>query len=304
MLPMRQRVPSALIVLACASAAMALAQQPTFNTNRQVTFVLRGGERHTGTLVYHNTADFNLIENGAEKAYPATDIALVDFGTGDPSADELRRLPRSDNPAELRSNMLVTKDGRFIHGKVYTIKTNAITIDAAQGGRQDVDLGNVSHLYMNTEAAKSVFAATLNAPPAPPAAAAPAPPPATAVNRPASGGAIGSVTVNANQAWTDTGITVKLGDRLAFSASGRISIRRESTERVGPDGSTTENRTGAPLPSIGVGGLIGRVGMGVPFAIGSHTDPIPMPGNGRLYLGVNDAGVSDNSGSFVVSIMR
>ena len=297
---MRQRLRSALVVPVClAAAAVAFAQQPTFNTNRQVTFVMRGGERHSGTLVYHNTADFNLIENGTEKAYRAADIALVDFGSGDPSQAELRQLPEGA-PTELRSNMLVTKDGRAIHCKVYTIKENAITIDSAAGGRRDVELGNVSHLYMNTEAARSVFAATLNAPAAvAPPPASPAAPTAPAV----PAGAIASVTVLASLAWTDAGITVKKGDRLTFSTTGQITIRLGG-ELLGPDGSPTENRAGAPMRSIGVGGLLGRVGTGVPFAIGSFAQPITMPINGRLYLGINDAGVSDNSGAFIVTIAR
>src|SRR5215471_3909034 len=184
------------VAIAVPSIVTAGAPQPTFNTNKQVTFVMRGGDRHTGTLVYHNTADFNLIENGSEKAYRASDIAMVDFGTGDPAAAELNKLP-TGQPTELRSHMIVLRDGRAIHGKVYTIKANAITIDT-QGGRRDVDLNNVSHLYMNPDAARQVFAAQLNAPPA---TATPAP--ALAAT---SGGAI---QVDASRPWTDTGVNVR-----------------------------------------------------------------------------------------------
>jgi hypothetical protein len=282
------------VALAAPSAYAASAQQPTFNTNRQVTFVLRGGERHSGTLVYHNTANFNLIENGQEKSYPASSIAMVDFGSGDPGAAELNQLP-TGTPSELHRNMLVTKDGNVIHGKVYTIKENAITIDNASGGRQDVDLGNVSHLYMNTQAARSVFASALNAAPAP--AAAPAG--TTGQTLPA-----GAIQVNASQPWTDTAITVRKGDRIAFSTTGQITIRQNSSDMIGPDGSATENRAGAPVQTVGVGGLIGRIGTGAPFAIGSNSQPITMPAAGRLYLGVNDSGVSDNSGAFVVTVVR
>ncbi len=311
-----------------AVAAMALvlpstyavsAQRPTFNTNRQVTFVLRGGERHSGTLVYHNTADFNLIENGQDKAYPASDIAMVDFGAGEPAAAELNQLP-AGTPTELQRNMLVLRDGSVIHGKVYTIKENAITIDNASGGRQDVDLGNVSRLYMNAAAARSVFASALGAAPtaAAAAAAAAAPagaaPPVGAPNRrtgqrqPAgtTGQTLpaGAIQVNANQPWTDAGISVNRGDRVAFSTTGQITIRQNSSAMIGPDGSATENRAGAPVQSIGVGGLIGRIGTGAPFAIGANSQPISMPAAGRLYLGVNDSGVGDNSGAFVVTIVR
>jgi hypothetical protein len=58
------------------------------------------------------------------------------------------------------------------------------------------------------------------------------------------------------------------------------------------------------VPSIGVGGLIGRVGTGAPFAIGSNSQLISMPTNGRLYLGINDKSTGDNSGTFTVTIVR
>ena len=49
-------------------------------------------------------------------------------------------------------------------------------------------------------------------------------------------------------------------------------------------------------------GLIGLVGKGEPFAIGESAQPVTMPVSGRLYLGVNDDHVPDNSGNFVVRI--
>jgi hypothetical protein len=53
-----------------------------------------------------------------------------------------------------------------------------------------------------------------------------------------------------------------------------------------------------------VGGLIGRVGVGTPFPIGSNTLPIVMPNDGRLTLGVNDNEVGDNSGYFTVAVSK
>ena len=53
-----------------------------------------------------------------------------------------------------------------------------------------------------------------------------------------------------------------------------------------------------------MGGLIGRVGTGAPFAIGSGSTPITMPAAGRLYLGVNDTNTSDNAGAFSVTVIR
>ena len=44
------------------------------------------------------------------------------------------------------------------------------------------------------------------------------------------------------------------------------------------------------------GALIGKVGNSAPFLIGSNTQPILMPANGRLMLGINDDGFGDNTG--------
>ena len=58
----------------------------------------------------------------------------------------------------------------------------------------------------------------------------------------------------------------------------------------------------ATIPSIPVGALIGRIGNGQPFVIGDTTNAIDMPVNGRLFLGINDDHVADNSGNFVVKV--
>ena len=288
---MRRVFQSALLTVVAATTMTAVAaQQPTFNTNKQVTFVMKSGDRHTGTLVYHNDNNFNLIENGAERRYPISDIAVVDFGAGDPAAAELNQLPTSANPSELQRHMLVLRDGSVIHGKLYTIKESALTIDPDGGGRRDVDLSNVSRLYVDGLGARQVFANVLNAQ-------------SQAVATSGQPVPAGAIQVDAARPWTDTGITVRRGDRVAFSTTGQIAIR-QGGELTGPDGFTNETRAGAPTQAIGVGALIGRVGTGAPFPIGSNTQPITMPANGRLYLGVNDAGTGDNSGAFVVTIVR
>ena len=52
------------------------------------------------------------------------------------------------------------------------------------------------------------------------------------------------------------------------------------------------------------GGLIGRVGTSAPFPIGSNSQPIVMPADGRLMLGVNDNEPGDNSGAFTVTVTK
>lgn len=292
---MRRVFHSALLLAMAAAGTLTVvsAQQPTFNTHKQATFVMKNGDRHTGTLVYHNDNNFNLIENGQEKPYPVADIAMVDFAGGDPAAAELSQLPTSANPPELRTHMLVLRDGRVVHGKLYTIKENALTIDPQGGGREDFDLSNVARLYVSAPASRQLYAGQLGAGQAV----------ATAGNTPASLPA-GAIQVDGSRAWTETGVTVKKGDRLSFSTTGQIGIRSGDTPKVSPDGSAADRDPAAPVPVMGVGGLIGRVGTGAPFPIGSSATLITMPANGRLYLGINDTGVSDNSGAYIVTIVR
>jgi hypothetical protein len=52
------------------------------------------------------------------------------------------------------------------------------------------------------------------------------------------------------------------------------------------------------------GSVIARVGNGAPFHIGGNTQPIVMPANGQLMLGVNDDHFPDNTGNFFVTVTR
>jgi hypothetical protein len=282
---------STLLLAATAmTVAVGAAQRPTFVTNQQVTLVMKNSERHAGTLVYHNDNNFNLLVNGQEQSYPIADVALVDMGAGDPPAAELNQLPTSNDPPELQRHMLVLRDGTLIHGKMYTIKQNAITFDTQEGQRRDFDLGNISRMYMTGTGARQVFASILSSPAATGTTGSVTPTPS------------GAIRVEGTQAWTDTGINVRRGQRIGFTTTGQVAFR--GNEMVGPDGSPTENRQGLPVGSLGVGALIGRVGNGAPFPIGSNAQLIAMPAAGRLYLGINDTGTGDNSGAFMVTIVR
>jgi hypothetical protein len=112
----------------------------------------------------------------------------------------------------------------------------------------------------------------------------------------------GQIVVQANQPWNDAGITVKKGDRVAFSTSGQVTFGAGQT--AGPDGNPALRQATYPVPEMPVGGLIGRVGTGKPFPIGSNAQPIVMPNDGRLMLGVNDNEPGDNSGAFAVTVTK
>jgi len=111
-----------------------------------------------------------------------------------------------------------------------------------------------------------------------------------------------TVSVPANQPWTDTGITVQRGERIQFNASGDIMVSAQASSGVG--GSPIRPGGRLPLQTAGVGALIARVGNGAPFLISNNTSPIPMPANGRLQIGINDDNHADNTGNFTVAISR
>jgi hypothetical protein len=158
-----------------------------------------------------------------------------------------------------------------------------------QGGdTQQYALEDVSRVYLNPQSARVAF--NYNATAA-----------GNAVGTSGSAPA-GSVLVQANQQWNDGGITVKKGDRVAFNTSGQISYGQGLT--AGPDGNGELRKATYPVAVMPVGGLIGRVGTGAPFPIGSNSAPIVMPNDGRLMLGVNDDEIGDNSGAFTVTVTK
>jgi hypothetical protein len=286
---MRRMIAAATIVLCLGAAGVAAAAE--------VTFVLNNGERHTGTLVYHSDTNIGLIMNGRERSFPARDVAVIIYNDGDPNARELAELPTSDNPPELERHTLVLRNGRVIRGKVYHWNPDSVMFDSL-AGRGTYNASDVARLYLSGPPARRVFADNN--------------PAQVAGNSGrygrrgagrAGGTAQASVRVEANQPWTDTGLVVQQGERIAFSTDGTITFGKDMT--AGPDGNKDlPARASYPVREMPVGGLIGRVGNGRPFAIGSTRTPIVMPAGGRLMLGTNDDALSDNSGAFDVQVYR
>lgn len=290
---MRRMVYSALFAAIAAATinVVAAAQQPA-NTNKQVTLVMKNGDRPTGTLVYHNDANFNLIQNGQDKAYRIDDVAVLDFAGGEPAAAELARLPASDNSSnDLERHMLVLRDGTVVHGRMYTISPTAITVNT-QSGHQNFDLNNVSRLYVNPGTSRQLYASILNA--------------ATAgTTGSTSGQAGGAIVVSSREGWTSTAITVRRGEILNFRTTGEIQLSSDTNDIASVAGSKTGRRPAAraPLPNQLAGGLLGRIGNSRPFGIGDQTSVV-MPAAGVLFLGINDDSLGDNTGKFRVEITR
>ena len=110
------------------------------------------------------------------------------------------------------------------------------------------------------------------------------------------------VSVEAARGWVDTGIDVRTGETLSIQASGTVSLSDNASDLADPAGSRMSRRAGAsPLPNEPAGALIARVGSGAPMAVGGRQS-VPVNGNGRLYLAVNDDHFADNRGAYSVLI--
>lgn len=111
------------------------------------------------------------------------------------------------------------------------------------------------------------------------------------------------VVVTASEQWNDTGIEVRSGQTIYFSAGGRV--RWGKNRQDGPAGeNNSPHNPGRPLPNRPGAALIGTVGAdsGDVFFIGDDSGPFRIRNSGRLYLGINDDVLTDNSGNFRVTI--
>ena len=110
------------------------------------------------------------------------------------------------------------------------------------------------------------------------------------------------IGVDAREPWTDTGVDLRAGQAIYFSASGEVRWgpgRRDGAagERNSPD------NPGRPLPDRPAASLIGRIGdRDEFFFIGGDAGPYRARASGRLYLGLNDDFLQDNSGALRVTV--
>ena len=110
-----------------------------------------------------------------------------------------------------------------------------------------------------------------------------------------------NVQVNPAEAWTDTGVELRNGQEIYFQTTGQVTW--SPNRRVDADGTrNSKPDTNRPLPERNSGALIGRIGERDIFFIGTDMGPFRVRGNGRLYLGVNDDRLDDNTGAYRVIV--
>lgn len=110
------------------------------------------------------------------------------------------------------------------------------------------------------------------------------------------------VVVAGDQSWTDTGIDVVLGKKVAIKATGEVFAN--ATVSGGPDGvpGHPEWAKYNVVPDAQHVALIGKIGEdGTPFLVGADTSFVVRV-DGRLFLGPNDKDTRNNRGEFVATI--
>jgi hypothetical protein len=283
---MVRRLISTVVLVACAGLS-------TLAAAERATLILTNGERRSGEVVARgdNLATFTdgqirLNDAGNEQAIPIDQVAVIDFTGGTATPLELSRVA-----PQAGGQTAVMRSGHAQAGKfVNIIRGDTLVWENDKGQQEQYPLRDVSRVYLNPASARTVYNNEREG------------------RGPVASGTTGqlpgtTVQVPGNVAWTDTGITVNQGDRVAFRASGEISYGRSPGQTATPDGGA-DRRATYPDPSVPVGALLGRIGNSAPFAIGSQTQALGMPGGGRLFLGVNDNEIADNGGAYTVIVTR
>jgi hypothetical protein len=127
------------------------------------------------------------------------------------------------------------------------------------------------------------------------------------------------LVIASNTRWTDTGYDVQQGQEVHFRATGGISLQvGNPMAYCGPDGYDLKTLQ-QPLQDNNIGAVIGKVVLLISIEIDEETgeetrnelvelfyigseQKVSMPLDGRLYLGVNENVVEDNTGQFTVDI--
>jgi hypothetical protein len=186
--------------------------------------------------------------------------------------------------ATLAADTLVLRNGRRIDGELIAVRGGTIEFRESgfRGRTQQFDREDIARIEFDSTADRS--------------------PGLPLTGRP-RGLREREIGVAANAQWTDTGVDVRAGQTVYFVAEGRV--RWGPDRRDGPAGENNSPRNpGRPIPNRPGAALIGKVGDGSTdyFFIGGDQAPIRLRASGRLFLGINDDYLADNSGSFRVVI--
>jgi hypothetical protein len=191
--------------------------------------------------------------------------------------------------AVLSGDVLVLRDGSRVHGELLSVRGDVIEFEEQRGSGRGrtirVDRAEVARIEFESSWATN------------------------RTDRGFAGGGRPSglrerqVIVTADAGWSDSGITVRAGDTIYVEASGTVRWGRDRRDGPGGENNSPVNPN-RPIPNRPAAALIGRIGDSAAdaFFIGDERGPIRMRASGRLYLGINDDFLPDNSGNFRVVV--
>jgi hypothetical protein len=261
--------------------AMALAVGAVMSAQAPVTITLRSGETRTASLVDLGARGFEINVNGAQQWIPRDQVAVVDFGGN--------VTPQASWFNGMTNSLVVFKNGdRLLTEWTDVGGTSPLILRVNNGqGERELSSNDVARIYLVAPAGIGN------------------------TGTPSGGGnqGDGAVAVQAADPWTSVGITVRSGEMLRFSVSRDIRFGPGANDIATADGNPNGNAGGTlfrrlPVTTLPVGGLIGKVGNGKAFSIGSAPQAVRMPATGQLFLGINDLTFNDNSGWFRVVVTR
>jgi hypothetical protein len=237
------------------------------------TLTLRSGEKVSGDLIDLGGVGFTIRVNGNERQIAQNQVAVIDFTGGTMSDADWAKFNGT--------SQIVLRSGETIDGQLYDI-------GGASPLRLSVRTGSGERELSSNDVARIVLARPDNA--------------TTGTTGIAATPAVpGAITVQANQPWTSTGMTVRKGQTLTFTSTGQIQLSDDVNDLADANGAKSARyAANAPMRQVLAGALIGRIGNGAPFAIGNQT--IVAPASGVLFLGINADGFADNKGNFQVVI--
>jgi hypothetical protein len=193
------------------------------------------------------------------------------------------------------ADVLVLRDGRRVEGFLVGVRGETIEFEH-RGGREDGRVRRYDRSEIRAIQFDEQFGTGYDRTPGGGYERNPG------TGRPRAGMRERSVAIDARTAWTDSGVEVRSGQEIFFTATGEV--RWGPGRRDGAAGERNSPRNpGRPMPDRNAAALIGKIGEnGDPFFIGDDTGPIRVRGSGRLYLGLNDDFLQDNSGALRVVI--
>lgn len=244
------------------------------------TLTTKSGQTMAVQVVDLGAGGFAVKADGQDKQINASDVAAIDFTGGTISGADWDKLSGG-------GQVLMLKSGENVTGQLTDIGGTSplrLTFRTASGERE-FSSNDVSRIVMSRP--DNAPAATTN----------------TAVGSTGTVAAQG-ITVSSQMQWNPTGIVVRRGDWVTFSASGEVKIGGEGNPVANAGGVNSGVRApDSPVANAPAGALVGRIGNGQAFVIGTQ-NRVQMPAAGQLFLGVNDGHLQDNEGSFQVQVAR